>query len=171
MVSKNSNLISNLENDLDKREEIIIKQELELIDLRSKLGNVEDSAKEYILNKEFDKLTVEIIETKNDTIQILKEILYKKFNIELNIQPINIDLDNLDKEELIKLIRSNNRIINDLRNNLNNKECQIEELKNKIKYREGKIGEFKNSIIYPFFNLTRSIGKTRIGKLLQKLLK
>ena len=40
-----------------------------------------------------------------------------------------------------------------------------------IAKQKGRIGQFKNSIMYPFFRVTHNIGRTKMGKILQKLLK
>ena len=40
-----------------------------------------------------------------------------------------------------------------------------------IAIQKGRIDQFKNSIVYPFYRITHTLGNTKLGKILQKLLK
>ncbi|AJF61821.1 TPA: glycosyltransferase [Candidatus Woesearchaeota archaeon] len=53
----------------------------------------------------------------------------------------------------------------------NSTEKELKAFKQKVDFLEKRLGELRNSVTYPLFKLTYSIGKTKFGKTLQKLLK
>ena len=85
----------------------------------------------------------------------------EKVIIKQELELTNIKLEN-------KKLEDKNKILIKL---CNNNEEQLNNLTKGHKIIFQRYNEFKHSIIYPFYNLTHTVGKTKIGQILQKILK
>ena len=85
---------------------------------------------------------------------------------ELEIEDLKIDLKERDK--LIESLEEQNNDLNKkakLLDHINQEQHKILMIQKRI------IGQFKSSIIYTFYRVTHTIGETKLGKILQKLIK
>lgn len=130
--------------ELEEKDLIIIKQELELTDLRI----CEEKKDEIIesLNKHIDSLMLHL-ESKGETIEILRDIIYKKFGIKYIKTP---DLPKELQEPNIE---------------------KIKELVETVRKQQVFVDQYRNSVAYPLYRFSHSFGKTKIGQILQKLIK
>jgi len=136
--------IEDLKNELEEREKIIIKQELELTDLRITVEQKEEVIKSC---QDHIKSLNQHLETKHEMIEILRDIIYKKFGINyFKTSQLHQEFVKPTEEKVRLLIEDNH--------------------KQKI-----FINEFRSSIIFPLYRLSHSFGETKIGRFLQKLLK
>ncbi len=150
--------IEKLQSEIEEREKLLIKQELELTDLRISTEKQEDIIKahqEHIkANQEHIHSLESHLNTKEETIGILRDIIYKKFGIKyIRTEDLHKEFQNPTYEkvkELIEKAENQTIAINQFRNTIN---------------------QFRNSIVYPLYKITHSIGETRIGKALQKIIK
>ena len=93
------------------------------------------------------------------------EKLLKDVEIEKNELLKDVEIEkNEFKIETIKQV-------NDLKKIIQEKNKIIEEQTKILLIQKQIIGQYKSSIVYPFYRITSTIGKTKLGKLLQKILK
>lgn len=61
--------------------------------------------------------------------------------------------------------------IQNLEKEINNLNLILIKQSERINYQKSFIGKYRGSIVYPFYKISHTIGKTRIGKLLRRLIK
>ncbi|MBT3408335.1 glycosyltransferase [archaeon] len=89
----------------------------------------------------------------------ISELEHIKSDLSQKTNVLNQDKDNLINE--IENINQHIKSIDEIKNNQN----EI------IKKQKFFIGKFKNSVVYPLYRMTHNLGKTKIGQIMQKLLK
>jgi hypothetical protein len=136
--------IAALKSKLEEQEKHVISLELKLLELKTLLQEKEDIIRVYT---EENNQIKEILKSKEETITLLKDILYKKFEID----PIDKNWNKIDPKKI--------------------GEKEIGEIINCADLQKKQIGEFKASVIYPLYKLTHSFGKTKLGKRIQKIIK
>ena len=90
----------------------------------------------------------------------------QKVKTDLELYTLKTSFKKEQKKHNIALIK-----IDNLKNELSNKNEIISKLNHNINFLKTKNNQFRHSIVFPIFKLTNKIGKTTIGNILQKLLK
>ena len=149
---------------LDERRELTIQLRNEIDEKKGHIKNLDKSLKNQ--RNEFEKL----IENKEKKIEFL-DIISKRQKGELT--KLKKILDEKDNEINLMILNSNklNKLISEKDNELSLSYEKINNLNMIIEQKKTLIGKFRKSIVYPFYKITSSIGKTKIGKTLQKILK
>ena len=93
---------------------------------------------------------------KDDKIAINQNLINEIKHLELRFQELTAEKQKFE-EGMRNQLESANKMLNE--------QAEI------IKKQKQFIGGYKSSIIYPFYRITHTIGKTKTGKILQKLLK
>lgn len=185
LVSSNKLGIVTLETEPKKIAKMILKQ------TDKDIKNMKKNIKKFTDNYSWDKIIVPIdkfcktpskdnlkkkimfeslIDDRRDlVIQLRKEVDEKEGHIK------NFEASLKNKEETII---SNERELLEIKTKVNelemSRKIQNEKsigMEKQIETLCIQVGRFKNSIVYPYYRITKSIGKTKLGKLLQRLLK
>ncbi len=122
------------------------------------------------------KRALKFLEDINMRVILTNENLTRNIPLGFEIEPIsNIKerfYDYIKKKE--KNLMKNDIIdkdVNTLLETIEKLDKRILFMNESLEKEKGKTGQFRNSIVYPIYRITNSLGKTRIGRFIEKILK
>ncbi len=115
-------------------------------------------------SKEIERLN-NLLRAKEGHLMLLRDSLkYKQEEVLMLKSKLGHGLSTKEQQEFLNFQAKIKKITG-------NKEKQINELKKIIIKQNNDLNELKNSVVYPFFLLTKRIGKTKIGGIVARLIK